>query len=355
MARRGRRAPRKAAGASVTGSAERAARRRPFVPSASRAKASTMPARPQNTDEDDLIIPVYGNTTFGCNAYPINGGLASMFPWAANDGRRFEKYRLKALEYRYVAAISEYNTNAPGNVGMAIDFDSLDSVPTTMVAHQQNRVKSFCAPYDSARRLPVLGGNILRVPAADLARRGWLYNRTGSVPSGADAKTYDLGSLLVAVTGSASTDLIGNIFVHAVIEYDVQQNVTAVGSKWSNTAGLDADSLVGTVANGILSTGSNAGWSQTDPDTFTCTVAGTYMVSASIIGTTLVSTTLNVGSRGTATVSVDGACANAAATQVIGQVVVSATVGQTFKPALTSAASVASAGFRFAEYNLAAA
>ncbi len=331
----------------------RAGRGGPSVPTNSGARAAAMPSRPLPEQESDLIIPVYGNTSFGCTAYAINGGLASMFPWASNEGRRFEKYRIRALEYEYVAAISQYDSNAGGNVAMAIDFDALDAVPTSMVGHQQNRVKSFCNPYDSARIHRVPGGTVLRVPTADLMRRGWLYNRSGAVPSGADQKTYDLGNLLVAVSGSAATTLIGNIFVRAIIEYDVQQNISVIASKWGNLTGLDADSLVGTVSSGTLAVGSNAGWTQTDSDTFTCTVAGSYLLAVALTGTVMVGTSLNVGSRGSATVVASSCCVDSAQTSANGQAVITATVGQTFKPAITSATTVSAAYWRFSEYNAA--
>lgn len=282
----------------------------------------------------EYVAEVPGSTAWTVTSYVVQPALQALFVWLAAMAGNFEKYRFRSLRFLYE---NESSTAQAGSVVYAFDFDALDSAPASKQAALSYK--------DRMRIAPWLPGAM----AVDLRdqQRDFYYTRSGAVPSGADQKTYDVGKLHVGTQNCSGST--GELHVEYEIElHNPQPNVNPLSSKSSATLALDADSLVGTAS---FATGSNAGWVITDADTFTCTVAGGYLFAASLVGTTMVSTSLNVGSRGTAVLTAEGIRVDAAGTGAMGFAALNAEVGQTFKPAITSAVSVTSAVWRIATYN----
>lgn len=286
----------------------------------------------------EVIQTVVGTSAFTAVNYPINAGLAQMFLWLSSEARRYEKYRFRHLAFLYTNSVAPNNaTDASGNVALAFDADVLDSAPATLQAMMQNESALLFSPYDKSR---------LVVDPGVLARRGWLYTRAGGVPTGADAKTYDLGSLILAQTG-CSTNGLGVLSVEYIVEFDVPQEPPVIGQKATGSSGLTASALFGTdIAN---SAGSVAGWTFNTAGTVaTCAVAGEYLITARHAGTVIVNGSATVG--GTATSTSVSAVVNSAGTIALWQFVVRATVGQTIAPAIDSATTLTSSAWRFAAY-----
>ncbi len=290
----------------------------------------------------ELVQQVVGTAAFSAVNYPINAGLGQMFAWLSSEARRFEKYRFRKLMFEYVNSVGPADaTNAGGNVAFAVDLDVLDAVPASLQGMMQNENAMVFSPYDKIR---------LVVDPADLARRGWLYTRVGGVPSGADAKTYDLGSFILAQTGT-STNGLGNLFVEYEVELDVPQEAPSVSQKSTGTTSLTASALVG--ADAANSAGSVATWVASSASTFTCAVAGSYLFAHKFVGTVLATSGSAYGNTGTATVnsSANQYCIDSGALLGEGLVVVTAQVGQTFIPSIASATTVTSSVWRIAAYN----
>lgn len=150
----------------------------------------------------EYIADITGSTGFTTQVFRINPGVASTFPWLSNLAANFEKYRFRSLKFMFESSVA---TTTSGSVMLAIDLDVLDAPPATkaIMLQMQNVVRSNV--WDpSASALPE------SVPE--------LFVRTGAVPSGADAKTYDAGQLIVGTVGQADTSVIGE----AWFEYDVE-------------------------------------------------------------------------------------------------------------------------------------
>lgn len=286
----------------------------------------------------ELIQQVVGNTGFTTTLLPINAGLSQMFAWLSSDARRYEKYRFKELAFEYVNSVGPADaTNAGGNVCLAVDFDALDSAPGTLQSMNQNETVRLFSPYDKVRMV---------VDPVDLSRRGWLYTRFGGVPSGSDAKTYDLGSLILA-TSNTSTNGLGNLFVDYVVELDVPQDVPVVGQKINCSTALSATALFGTTHT---TTGIPTWTSDTAGVNLTCAVSGEYLFSLLITGTTVVCTTGGSSVGGTATSSEIYAAADGSATTAMYQFITRAEIGQTISPQINSAASISSVVVRVSAY-----
>lgn len=150
----------------------------------------------------EYVGDVLGSTAFSTTVFKINPGLAGSFPWLANMAANFEKYRFRSLRFMFESSVA---TTQAGSVMLGIDLDTLDAVPATkaQMLQMQNVVRSNvwdCSQSSLPEGVPEL------------------FTRTGAVPAGADAKTYDAGQLIIGVVGTADTSVIGE----AWFEYDVE-------------------------------------------------------------------------------------------------------------------------------------
>lgn len=321
----------------VQGGGALSAQVNPILPAAAPQQTSGQRHETRVCARRELVQQVVGTSAFTAVNYPINAGLGQMFAWLSSDARRFEKYRFRRLAFEYVNSVGPADTtNSPGNVVFAVDFDVLDSAPVTLQGMMQNETAKLFSPYDKVR---------MELDPADLNRRGWLFTRVGGVPSGADAKTYDLGSLVLAQSG-CSTNGLGNLFVDYVVELDVPQEVPVDGQRINGTAGLTAASLIGSDA----AAAGNPNWTITSSSTLTCAVAGEYLFWVALVGTVLSATIGGSAPGGTATSTECIAIVDGAQTAADYMFVVRAQVGQTLVPGINGATTITSAIWRISSY-----
>lgn len=144
---------------------------------------------------------------------------ASVFPWLRQIAGNFEKYKFHKLVFR---AVSLAPTTSTGSYSMAVDYDSIDVLPQSMQAMEEN---STCISTNISRNQSL---------QVDCSTRGvnsmgsYLY--TGEAPAGtSDAKTYYSGQLLLAYE---SVGTLSNGLIKYYVDYDVelitpQQSVAA--------------------------------------------------------------------------------------------------------------------------------
>jgi hypothetical protein len=280
----------------------------------------------------EYVAEVAGTTAWTTTKYPIQAAIQTLFVWLSTVASNFEKYRFRKLRFCYE---TESPTSQAGSIVFVVDYDALDAAPTS----KQEALSSKCF----ARGAPWEEFSVDCDLSSD-AQVVKLWTRSTDVPSGADARLYDVGNLFVGTQGASGST--GELWVEYDVELHTPQAANPVGAKLTASSGLDADSLIGSDA--AFSTNSAIGWEITDADTLTCNIAGWYLFVASIAGGTLVST--GFVQNGTATLSTSGVAVNSAGTAAQGQAVVFATVGQTFAPAVTSAASVSATTWKVARY-----
>ncbi len=248
-------------------------------------------------------------TTFESTSYALNPGLVKSFPWLASVARNFNEYEFVNLRFYYE---TEAATTIGGCLMMATNPDAVDSAPTTKqdMSNLVGYVRT--APWKEV-------GEVLQPPGVCGVRR---FIRQGSV-SNTDLKTYDAGNFIVATQGISSPTTIGELYV----QYDVVfrapiRVVGAPGAKIVNASATTA-STFGTAPTTTGSLGSSV---SAATKTITFSQTGTYLMSVTGVGTTLVNPTT---SASTATISA-GHVINSAATSILSVITVTVTaVGQT--------------------------
>lgn len=158
----------------------------------------------------ERIANVTSNSTtaglFKADSYVINPANSTTFPWLSSIAALFDKYKFHKLRFFF---INNSPTSIAGNVTMAVDFDTLDSTPSSGVAMSNLAKFTSFAPWKSEE---------LVIPVNRPSNNSWLFT-AGSVPSGADAKTYNLGNFLISTEGLTATDYLTG---YLCVEYDVE-------------------------------------------------------------------------------------------------------------------------------------
>jgi len=155
----------------------------------------------------EYLFDVTGSLTFNATPVPINPGLAS-FNWLHRIASEYDFYRFEEFNLVYA---TDSSTSAGGSVHMAVDFDALDEGPTS---------KLEIMAYSHAVRNATWANFTYRAQAADLnAFSTNRYVRAGAVPTGADTKTYDAGTVWIGTQGQDSEATIGEIYVEYKVRF----------------------------------------------------------------------------------------------------------------------------------------
>jgi hypothetical protein len=155
----------------------------------------------------EYIADISSTAAFTTTVYYINPGLAATFPYLSSIAQNFQEYEFKGLvfEFKSLSASALNSTNtALGSIAMAAQYRS-DA--TNFVDKQQllNEMWSADAKPCDDFMLP-----IECAPAEKPINLQ--YVRGTSVPSGQDAKMYDLAKLTVASYGSQATSVVGELW-----------------------------------------------------------------------------------------------------------------------------------------------
>jgi hypothetical protein len=146
---------------------------------------------------------------FSCDAFAINPGNTSLFPWLSHIAHNYEEYKFHSLKFDYSPAVS---SSTVGTLMMAVDYDCLDSVPTSKIGFLQN--------HKSVR------GNVWSPMTCicdkqTLASRPPLKVRSGSSAVG-DLRLSNLGNFLTA-SNSVVIQSPGDLEITYVIEFFIPQ------------------------------------------------------------------------------------------------------------------------------------
>lgn len=150
---------------------------------------------------------------FSVSSNHINPGLG-LFTWLSEVSDNYEEYVFERLSFEYKPVISSATySGSMGSVVVAVMYNAgagdLESYPQ-MVEYSGSVEKRVCDPL------------IMRVNVGKNTHAGEdHYIRTGSVPSGEDVKTYDIGKLLVAIDHTSSSFPVGTLLGHLYADYSV--------------------------------------------------------------------------------------------------------------------------------------
>jgi len=150
----------------------------------------------------EYIGSISMTTAYTATVYAINPGLSSVFPWAGPIAQNFQQYRIKGMvfEYKSISAPLVSTANpAMGAVILASQYN-IYSPPLNNKSMADNNEWTTTNRPDVSFFHPVECSPGL-VPYN-------LYNiRTGAVPTGQDARLYDMLYLNVATVGGQSAQV----------------------------------------------------------------------------------------------------------------------------------------------------
>jgi len=232
-------------------------------------------------------VPVAGGWALpagGASAYfYLNPGNPN-FPRGSQEAKIWKRWRLKSdIVVEFVPEQSAFGCSGGRSV-LAFNPDTSDD-PTVDPIVLQDYLNLTSIPSEPLR---------LRIPLSEIGSQ-WRYVRTGPLPTGTDAKTYDAGVIMSYVWACLPTSLAstpaGDVFVEWDIEYD--NPVAPVGSVFpASVVGLQncgslwntqnsAAQAINTVCPLISGSGTGLAWSQIadgSPQTYKSTVDECAMV-----------------------------------------------------------------------------
>lgn len=151
---------------------------------------------------------------------PINPGLSTFAPWLSQIAQYFEEYELVQCIYEFRSMVTSGNTTSAGTVIMATQYNPLNP-PFTIKGNMEN--------YDFANSVKVTDSAFHGVECDPKLRAGSAceYIRTGPVPTGQDAKTYDLGVFQLATSGAQPGLMIGELHIKYTVRLSKSKVVLA--------------------------------------------------------------------------------------------------------------------------------
>jgi Viral coat protein (S domain) len=140
----------------------------------------------------DVSPPSSSGSFYTALSGAINPGLPSLFPWLSQIALYYEEYEFEQLIFEFKSMVTEGNQNAQGNIIMATQYNALNALFSS---------KQQMENYDYANSANVTQNAFHGVECnPQLNAAAALYVRSGTVPTGQDAKTYDLGIFQFAVS-----------------------------------------------------------------------------------------------------------------------------------------------------------
>lgn len=225
----------------------------------------------------EYLGELLGSTAIFTNVqYSVNPGLASTFPFASQMACQFEEYRFHRLVFSFE---SEKASTAAGYVMMGIDYDSSDATPTNK--------QQLAASLGSVRTQ--VWQHIQEVASPEqLSKQRELYVRMGTLAANLDIKTYDIGTLNVAVGNCADASSLGELYVEYDLEFRVPQldlhaSATATSATIASGAAVSETAIFGTTGTvtGPLPVTAAA-------NTLTFNKIGYYIVEIQLVGTVFI-------------------------------------------------------------------
>lgn len=161
----------------------------------------------------EYLGDITGSTAFSSRSFDINPGDDTTFPWLSGVASNFQQYRFKGLLFEFVStsadALNSTNT-ALGTVVMATQYNV--NRPAFVNKQEMEAYEFSCSTRPSANLIHPIECDPDETPMTHL------YVRSGVVPSGEDARMYDLGSFQIATVGMQAAATIGELWV----TYDIE-------------------------------------------------------------------------------------------------------------------------------------
>lgn len=212
----------------------------------------------------EYIGDITQTTNFTNNAFSIQPGDSTTFPWLSILASQFEQYEMLGCLFQFRSTASDFGTTsnmAMGTVILATEYDTVDNLYGSKL-EMENAQYSMSGKPSQDMIHPVECDPSLVGP------NGLKYVRSGPVPAGKDIRLYDHGTFQLATTGMpVNGGVIGELWVTYKIAFykpqfnlgtniktDYYASTTATTSSyWGSNAVRSANSSLGTVVtNNVL-------------------------------------------------------------------------------------------------------
>jgi hypothetical protein len=163
-------------------------------------------SKPEPFSGDELITSLNGSVAFATNAFVLNPGNATTFPWFNQIAKLYERYKFTMLEFYFQHDVSQFAAQgAQGLVLLSALYDAASAAPTTKVQVEATDPHAVAMPNENIiLSLAVQGMHPSGEPK---------FVRPGALPGATDIKTYDAGTLYASTQGMAGATEVGELHV----------------------------------------------------------------------------------------------------------------------------------------------
>lgn len=161
----------------------------------------------------------------------LNPGMINSFPWLNEIASRFENYKFKKLNVRF---LTERPTTESGYVAIVPDYDPHDLQPVSKTAAFQYQGVAKCAPWENMTQVNAKP-NLHKVGKEFFVRQGIL-------PGATDIALYDTGNIFICVGGNSGAVTLGEIWIDYEVELYTPQLDSSYGT--SRSGYIDGQTLM---------------------------------------------------------------------------------------------------------------
>jgi hypothetical protein len=136
----------------------------------------------------------------------LNPGLTSFAPMLAQIAQYYEEYEMLQCVFTFKSTVVDGNDNAAGTVMMATQYN-----PTNPLFTDDITLDNYAHSCVSKVTADMLHG--VECEEGETGQARTEYVRTGPVPAGQDAKTYDMAVFQLATVGAFPALQIGRLYV----------------------------------------------------------------------------------------------------------------------------------------------
>jgi len=145
--------------------------------------------RGQYVEMDEVIRIIAGTLDFDTSQQRVQIADPTMFPWAAQIAKLYERYKFKFCEFYYKPIVSGFApAGQSGKVILSFDYDSVTPLLTDY------RTAETMDPHSDGLPCEIIS---MKLEPERLTPSVGKFVRVGVVPVGTDPKTYDAGVLNV--------------------------------------------------------------------------------------------------------------------------------------------------------------
>ena len=218
---------------------------------------------------NEYISDIFGGEPpgyFTNQVYAIQPGIAKTFPWLSQIAQNYQEYEFKQLAFTYKSTVSDFNsgTGQTGTVILCTQYNPTDEP----FADKMTMLESdLCSSGKASDHI----GHFVECAPTKLSGAAGKYTRTGPPLAGAsggqDLKTYDLGTLNVAVANIPSSFVnqsLGELHVSYRVVLRKVKQYTNKGWGQLRDAYYAAVTLAGSnpISDGFISAGLASAWAQ---------------------------------------------------------------------------------------------